>query len=157
MIEQPRYVLDASVGLKWLLRLDDEPHQEVADQVLRDYAAGATDLTILPHTVYEIGHALTRAVRRERITADQALQAIRTFDAWDITPVLEYQHFRRRAGSTHLRPRIDLTLSRIQVRRIPVLLTFGLREVLASTFKLKEQRPVDADGVLLEYRPLPDC
>src|SRR5437870_1639470 len=96
MTEVPRYVLDASVGLKWLLRLDDEPHQEVADQVLRDYAAARIELMILSHTPYEMAHALTRAVRRERITQEQASTAIRTFDEWSIPRAQDYQHFRLR-------------------------------------------------------------
>lgn len=97
MSETPTYLVDASVALKWLLRLDDEPFQEVADQVLRDYAAGLVSLSVLAHTPWEIGHALTRAVRRGRLTSEAADEALRRFDRWRIPSVADTNASRSRA------------------------------------------------------------
>jgi predicted nucleic acid-binding protein len=94
---KPGYVLDASVALKWVMRLDDEPFHEVADQVLRDYAADRIGLSIMPHTPFEIGHALTRAVRRGRIGEPAAHQAIELFSYWRIGVVEDILNIRHHA------------------------------------------------------------
>lgn len=104
MSEASGYVLDASVALKWLLRLDDEPFQEVADRVLRDYAAGSVALSIVAHTPWEIGHALTRAVRRGRLTPADADGALQRFDRWRIQPVADTITIRRVPVPTLLGP-----------------------------------------------------
>jgi len=39
MSDTSSYVVDASIVLKWLFRLDDEPFQEAVDPLLRDFAA----------------------------------------------------------------------------------------------------------------------
>jgi predicted nucleic acid-binding protein len=99
MIEarQPGYVVDASVGLKWLLKLDDEPHHQIADQILLDYTAGAVWLNTVLHTPWEVGNALTSAIRRERLTHDQAVAAMQMFEFWNIPPVGDFPDYRLRS------------------------------------------------------------
>lgn len=73
------YVLDASVALKWFLRLPDEPYTTEAIQLLQDFQEGRIGLLSPSVVRYEVGHALMRAFRRERITFDQAQEALLDF------------------------------------------------------------------------------
>src|SRR5881396_1408099 len=73
------YVLDASVALKWFLRLPDEPNTSEAIQLLEDFQEGRVGLLAPTVIRYEVGHALMRAYRRERITFEQARQALTEF------------------------------------------------------------------------------
>lgn len=60
-----RYVLDASVALKWVLREPDSPRA----LRLRDDARAAVHQFLAPDTFpVEIGHALVRAERRGRVS-----------------------------------------------------------------------------------------
>ncbi|MGH2457585.1 MAG: type II toxin-antitoxin system VapC family toxin [Chloroflexota bacterium] len=79
MAEVRRYILDASVATKWLLRLADEPHSEHAALVLEAYQQDRVHLLAPEHINYEIGHALHRAVRRDRITAEQGRSLLSLF------------------------------------------------------------------------------
>lgn len=81
MAERPRYVLDASVALKWLLRLDDESHLAEADAVLTDYQEARIGLLTPNHLRYEVGHGLRRAVIRERLSWDAGRAALEWFSA----------------------------------------------------------------------------
>lgn len=92
MVEAPDiYVLDASVAIKWLLPVEDEPHADIALRVLQDARDGRIGLISPPHLTYEIGHAITRAVRNQSriITLEQGLQALETFYALN-QPVLDW-------------------------------------------------------------------
>lgn len=81
---RPVYVIDASVALKWVLRLPDEPHLDFADRLQDDYAHDRVSLVAPGPLAYEVGHALLRAVRRGRITADEGRQALDTLAEWRI-------------------------------------------------------------------------
>jgi predicted nucleic acid-binding protein len=56
-----RYVLDASVALKWVL---PEPDTPKAIRLRDDYSAGVHDLLAVDVFPAEVGHALARAERR---------------------------------------------------------------------------------------------
>ncbi len=86
--EQPTYILDTSVAVKWLLR-SDEPYLEQSDAVVRDYQANRIDLLAPIHLTYEIGQALVRAVRRDRITEEDAQDQLQTFLALEIALVTQ--------------------------------------------------------------------
>jgi predicted nucleic acid-binding protein len=80
----PLYVVDASVALKWIVDLDDEPHTDKARDALLDYQEGRINIIAPSVLPYEIGHALTRAIRRARIDASEAIEAYRTLLEWNI-------------------------------------------------------------------------
>lgn len=79
MAEAQRYILGASVATKWLLRLADEPHSQQASLVLDAYQQDRIQLLAPEHINYEIGHASYRAVRRNRITAEQGRSSLDLF------------------------------------------------------------------------------
>jgi predicted nucleic acid-binding protein len=91
MTEVPGYVLDASIAVKWLIKSDDEPHLEQADRINRDYQNGLINLVSPSVLNYEVGHALTRATRRERITAPQAQALYERFLSWQLPTVYDDQ------------------------------------------------------------------
>src|SRR5205085_8494289 len=65
-----RYTLDASVGMKWVLREPDSPK---ANALRQDYRSRVHEL-ISPDTFsVEVAHALTRAERRKIITVGHAV------------------------------------------------------------------------------------
>lgn len=79
-----RYGLDSSVAFKWFVREAD------SDQALRlrdAYAAGVHELLSPDVFPFEIAHALTRAQRQGRISAQEALQLLG--DALQILPTLQ--------------------------------------------------------------------
>jgi predicted nucleic acid-binding protein len=80
----PLYVLDASVAIKWIIDLEDEPHTEQAREALADYEAGRINVVAPSVMPYEVGHALGRAVRRGRIESADALDAYRTLLDWNV-------------------------------------------------------------------------
>lgn len=82
--ERPRYVVDASVAVKWLVTTDDEPHLDHATRILADFRDGKVRL-IVPEVIrYEVGHALLRALRRGRLTEAQGTLALTRFCSWKI-------------------------------------------------------------------------
>lgn len=80
----PLYVLDASIAFKWLVDLGDEPHTDHARNVLDDYRSGRVGVVAPSVLPYEVGHAVSRAVRRERLGASDAADAFHTFLEWKI-------------------------------------------------------------------------
>lgn len=56
-----KYILDASVALKWVL---NEPHSDEARRLRDDFRKKVHDLLAPDTFVAEIGHALTRAERK---------------------------------------------------------------------------------------------
>src|SRR5436190_18754187 len=60
-----RYVLDASVAIKWVLT---EPHSADALRLRGDFVAGTHELLSPDHFPLEVAHALTRAERRRLIS-----------------------------------------------------------------------------------------
>jgi predicted nucleic acid-binding protein len=88
-------VVDASIALKWLLPLDDEPFADLARAVFTDAAAGQIELAAPDHIGYEVGHSLRRAVRRERISELQGLHLLERFHAWQLATIPQTQLYRR--------------------------------------------------------------
>lgn len=81
----PRFVVDASVAVKWSLR--DETDSDVADRVLDDFQQGLTTL-IAPNQIrYEVPSAIRNGVRGGRGTAQTGKLAITTFLALAISTV----------------------------------------------------------------------
>lgn len=71
MTERPPgrpHVLDTSVAVSWLLRLPDEAHGPEAERVFADHVAGRVGLVGPAQLTTEVGSALLKAVRRDRIT-----------------------------------------------------------------------------------------
>jgi predicted nucleic acid-binding protein len=86
MAEPTRYILDASVAVKWCLR--DEDHTDTAIQVRTDYQHGAIDLIAPAHLPYEVSSAVRRAFSMRRITQTHASNLIRLVTEWGI-PLVE--------------------------------------------------------------------
>ena len=80
-----RLVVDASILAKAYLK--DEAFSEVARAILRDYALGTVELFAPQFLLYEIPSAIQGAVRRRRLDADEAEQAIAHFFALGIPTV----------------------------------------------------------------------
>lgn len=79
MPEVPGYVLDATIAVKWLIKSEDEPYREQADLVDEDRREGRINLVAPTVLNYEVGHALTRAVRRERVSPAQGREVYLRF------------------------------------------------------------------------------
>ena len=85
----PISLVDASIGVKWLLPFDDEPHADLAEQVFIDSRESRILIFSADHLVIEVGHALRRAVRRERITESQGRELLDRFASWDVAGYTE--------------------------------------------------------------------
>jgi len=64
-----KYVLDASVALKWLF---SEPDSAAAHVVREDYLAGRTELAVPDIYAVELAHVISKAHRRALISEDVA-------------------------------------------------------------------------------------
>jgi predicted nucleic acid-binding protein len=64
-----KYILDASVALKWVLTENDSP---LAESLRNDFRKGTHDLLAPDVFAVEVAHALTRAERKGIITPPQA-------------------------------------------------------------------------------------
>ena len=62
-----RYVIDASVILKWVLGVEQESDQSIASKLLDTWAAGITDLVAPSLWQYEVGNFLGRELQGEAI------------------------------------------------------------------------------------------
>lgn len=78
LLGRPR-VLDASVAVSWLLRLPDEAHGPHAERLVADRVAGRVHLVGPPHLTTEVGSALLKAVRRNRITPERGRALMEQF------------------------------------------------------------------------------
>lgn len=80
------YVVDASIALKWLLPVEEEPHGEVALRLLDDARSGRIRLIAPGQVYYEVGSALVRAVRNESrvLTLEQGERALQIFHSFDL-------------------------------------------------------------------------
>src|SRR5262245_752656 len=85
---QPPYILDATVAVKWFLKLQDEPYTELAARVLDEFNGRRIRLRAPIHIRSEVGHAITRAVRRNRITFDLGREALEQFNSYDLELIL---------------------------------------------------------------------
>lgn len=77
-----RYVVDASVAIKWHLR--DEQYVDHADVLLDDMLSGRIALIAPDHIRYEVASAIDTAVRMGRITADDGRVAVEQFLGWHL-------------------------------------------------------------------------
>lgn len=64
-----KYVLDASVALKWVL---SEDHVDKALLLRREFESGVHEFIAPDIFPVEVGHALSKAHRQRRITKDEA-------------------------------------------------------------------------------------
>lgn len=85
MPEAPRYVLDASVAVKWHLR--DEQHVVPALRALSDYREGRVDLLAPDHIRYEVASAIRVAVLRGRATPEEGRSSLADFYGWQIPTI----------------------------------------------------------------------
>jgi predicted nucleic acid-binding protein len=85
MASWPRYVVDATVAVKWHLR--DEQDTDAADVVLTDFREGRIRLLAPDHIRYEVPNAIATALRTGRLTSDQGAAAIELFLAWRLPTV----------------------------------------------------------------------
>ena len=70
-----RLVVDCSVVVKW--RIPTEDHTAAAEELLLDWEHQAVEVSVPNHFQSEVISAFLRAYRRDRITADEAREAIR--------------------------------------------------------------------------------
>ncbi|MBI4505254.1 MAG: type II toxin-antitoxin system VapC family toxin [Chloroflexi bacterium] len=77
MIEAPRYVVDASVAVKWLLQ--DEDHAQSSLAVLQQFREDRIALLAPDHIRYEVLSAVRNAVVQQRVSSEAGRQAIRLF------------------------------------------------------------------------------
>ncbi len=71
------WVIDASVLAKVFLK--DEDHASIAEEIVRQFATASIELVAPQFILYEIPSAIETAVRRQRLDANDARQAIRDF------------------------------------------------------------------------------
>jgi predicted nucleic acid-binding protein len=69
-----RYVVDASIIVKWIL--PGEPYQEAAVKIKEDFVYGLLELIAPNFIVEEVANALWRAIKLERISEKDAKEAL---------------------------------------------------------------------------------
>lgn len=74
----PRYVADASVIVKWIL--SGEPYQENAVRLKEDVVSGVAELCAPSFVVEEVAKALWRAIKLERISREDAQEALKALN-----------------------------------------------------------------------------
>ncbi len=86
MAEVPRYVIDASVAIKWYL--SDEEHIEHARLVRQDFEAGTIRLLAPPQLQHEVASALSKATRNparpRSLSQAEGLRIVEDFLQWPI-------------------------------------------------------------------------
>jgi len=70
----PRYVVDSSVVAKWIL--PGEPYEENAVRLKDDSIEGIAELHTPCILIYEVGNFLWRASKMQRISRDDAKEAL---------------------------------------------------------------------------------
>jgi predicted nucleic acid-binding protein len=80
-----RYVLDASIAMKWYL--DDEQYSSQARAFLAGFREGQITLYAPDHIRYEVANALRNGVRRGRPSEQHGQEALDHFLAWRIPTV----------------------------------------------------------------------
>lgn len=73
-MKMPRFVVDASVIVKWVLR--GEPYQEKALRLKEDHISGLAELCAPSFLVQEVANALWRAIKLGRISEVDAREAL---------------------------------------------------------------------------------
>jgi predicted nucleic acid-binding protein len=87
-----RLVVDCSVIVKWKIPMEDDA--AAAEQLLLDWEHGAVEVCAPYLLQAEVMSAFLRAHRRERVSADEAREAIRDllalpFALFDVASVVE--------------------------------------------------------------------
>lgn len=72
-----RYIVDASIAIKWLF--DDEDYSDEAKSILLAFQSGSIHLLAPDHLYHEVLNALRTGVRMRRVTTDYAIDAMRDF------------------------------------------------------------------------------
>lgn len=84
------FVVDASVAVKWFLPSAGEPFSEQA-RLVREMVLQGEDQFIAPDLLWaEFGNVMWRAVRRGRLTAEEAKLGVDTFAKMAILNVLSH-------------------------------------------------------------------
>jgi predicted nucleic acid-binding protein len=78
MADEP-LVIDASVLAQLYIRDEEENFRDIAAALVRKYAEGNLELVAPEFILYEIPSAIQRAVRRRRLSHEDALLAIERF------------------------------------------------------------------------------
>ncbi len=87
MAERLQLAVDASLAVAALLYSEDEPYKEIANQVFTDFHEGRIHLIAPEHIRVEVGHALLRAVRRQRISLQEGADRLDLFYSWQLETV----------------------------------------------------------------------
>jgi predicted nucleic acid-binding protein len=80
-----KYVVDASVGFKWVV---PESDSDAALRLRDNYRNGVVDLIAPDFYPFEVAHAITRAERQGRITVAEGALALR--DVLNLLPRLDH-------------------------------------------------------------------
>ncbi|MBI2864013.1 MAG: type II toxin-antitoxin system VapC family toxin [Chloroflexi bacterium] len=85
-MEVPRFVIDASVAIKWYL--SDEQHIETARQVRLDFEQGLVRLFAPAQLHHEVASAVLKATRNtgrpKRLSPAEGQQIVEDFLGWDV-------------------------------------------------------------------------
>ena len=84
-ISRLRYILDASIAMKWLF--NDEDNIEESLQILRTFQRGDINLLAPEHIYYEVLNSLKSGIIRNRVSEADARAAMEDFLALPITTV----------------------------------------------------------------------
>lgn len=77
-----RLIIDASVATASLL--PDEPYRDAALRILRGFLSNTLELFTVPLLRYEVTNSLWKAVTRDRADLNDALAAIKEFEAFNL-------------------------------------------------------------------------
>lgn len=95
------WVIDASVLAKVFLK--DEDHASIAEEIVSQFVAASIEL-VAPHFIlYEIPSAIETAVRRQRLDANDARQAIHDFFELGIPTLGDGDTLQRMVDSAYMR------------------------------------------------------
>jgi predicted nucleic acid-binding protein len=87
-ISAARYVVDASVAIKWYL--NDEEHVDEARAILAAYVVNDIAFLAPDHIRYEVPNAILASVRRRRLDLPTAKLAVSNFLATRISTASDY-------------------------------------------------------------------
>ncbi|MCH8064440.1 MAG: type II toxin-antitoxin system VapC family toxin [Chloroflexi bacterium] len=95
------WVIDASVLAKVFLK--DEDHASIAEEIVRQFVTASIELVAPQLILYEIPSAIETAVRRQRLDANDARQAIRDFFDLGIPTLGDGDALQRMIDSAYMR------------------------------------------------------
>ncbi len=100
------YVVDASVVFKWVL--PGEPYEESALTIKKNYLSGIISICAPSLMVHEVGNSLWKAIKRKRMTQDDAYEALKTLD--DLKINLHQLNWSEISTVLTIATKIDLTI-----------------------------------------------